>query len=361
MKSLIVRKKAIKWAFVLPVIVFTLVGSGCNEKALEQVPDAGGEAVGGLSAEQASKIIAKVGDRHITLGDFARTLERMDPFDRLRYQTKERRRELLQEMIDTELLAQEAVRKGLDKRPEIDDAIRQLYRDALLSKMRDTLPPPGAITADEVKAYYEANADRFSEPERRRVSAIVVQTKADADKALAAAQKTKTSAEWGELFLKTSITAPKTRGPNDPVDLAGDLGIVGPPSDPRGANTKVPNAVRQAVFKLNAVGEIVGSVIEAEGKFFVVRLSGLTAGHKRTLQEADRNIRVAILQQKMADLEKALDTELRGKFQVTIDEKVLSQITLPKPLVDAATQAPRRPEAPAPDASASTAPQNVKP
>ena len=52
-----------------------------------------------LSPEQATRTLAKVGDRVITLGDFAATLERMDQFDRLRYQTKERRKELLDEII----------------------------------------------------------------------------------------------------------------------------------------------------------------------------------------------------------------------------------------------------------------------
>lgn len=338
----------------LPILLAALA-SGCNEKALEQAASTSGEPVSGLGAEQASKIVAKVGERTITLGDFARTLDRMDPFDRLRYQTKERRRELLQEMIDVELLAQEAKRRGLDKRPEVVDALRQLYRDALLQKVRDSLPPPGAITADEVKAYYEANAERYTEPERRRVSAIVMTSKAEAEKVKGLAQKVKSATEWGELFLKNSITAPKAKGPNDPVDLAGDLGIVGPPGDPKGGNAKVPEAVREAVFKMPGVGQVADSVIESEGKFFVVRLSGMTPGHKRTLAEADRTIRVAILQQKLTELENKLDQELRVKFPVQIDDKVLTDLSLPGALVDAAT-APspwsKKQEEAAPDAGA---------
>jgi len=322
---------------VVPVLLVTLA-SGCNDAALQNVPEAGASAapVSGLTADQAARVLAKVGDRTITLGDFARTLERMDPFDRLRYQTKERRRELLTEMIDVELLAQEAKKRGLDKRPEVQDALRQLYRDALLQKARDTLPPPAGITSDEVKAYYEANADRYNEPERRRVSSIVMTNKVEAEKVLKLAQKVKTAAEWGELFFKHSVNAPKTRGPNDPVDLAGDLGIVGPPDDAKGGNTKVPDGARAAVFKL-AVGQVADEVIEADGKFFIVRLSGLTAGHRRTVAEADRSIRVAILQQRLQDLEKKLESDLRAKFPVEINDKALSEMKLPAPFVDAAT------------------------
>lgn len=338
MPASVKRSKAI----LLAPFLFGALSLACDDAAIEAAHSTASTAAsaepasGGLTPEQAGKVVAKVGDKTITLGDFARTLERMDPFDRLRFQTKERRRELLSEMIDVELLAQEARRRGLDKKPEVEDALRQLYRDALLQKMRDSLPPPAGLTAEEVKAYYDANADRYTEPERRRVSAIVVANKADADKVLKLAAKVKTAQEWGELFLKNSVTAPKTKGANDPVDLAGDLGIVGPPDDPKGGNLKVPDAVRKVAFQLQKE-QIADAAVEADGKFYIVRLSGITAGHKRTLQEADRSIRVAILQQRLADMEKKLDEELRAKFPVQIDEKALADIKLPTALVDAAT------------------------
>lgn len=336
MPALVTRSKAL---LLVPVLA-AILASGCNDAAVDNVPEAGStaEPVGGLTPDQAAKVVAKVGDRVITLGDFARTLERMDPFDRLRFQTKERRRELLTEMIDVELLAQEARRRGIDKRPEVEDALRQLYRDALLQKLRDGMPPPAAVPAEEVKAYYDANVERYNEPERRRVSAIVMTNKAEAEKVLKLAQKAKDAKEWGEIFLKNSTTAPKGKGPNDPADLGGDLGIVGPPDDPKGGNVKVPDAVRAVAFKLAAVGAVADALVEADGKVFIVRLAGMTPGHKRTLQEADRSIRVAILQDRMQEMEKRLDAELRAKFPVQIDDKALAAVKLPGALVDAATQ-----------------------
>ncbi|MCC6552866.1 MAG: peptidyl-prolyl cis-trans isomerase [Polyangiaceae bacterium] len=321
--------------------------SSCNEPALEQPTD-GGTPAFGLTAEQSSRVLARIGDRRITLGDFGRTLERMDQFDRLRYQTKERRRELLGELVDVELLAQEARRRGLDKDPEVEDAIRQLLRDAMLAKARQGLPAPAEISAEEVRAYYEANADRFDEPERRRVAAIVMTDRKAAEKVLKEAEKSSTGSAWGELFYKHSITAPKERGPNSPVDLAGDLGIVGPPGDVRGGNPQVPEPIRAAVFKIGDVGAIAGEVVEVEGKLYIVRMNGITAGHKRTLAEADRSIRVAILQQKMANQDRALEAELRKKLPVQIDEAALGAIKLPEQLTAPGSGASPRASQPSP-------------
>jgi hypothetical protein len=309
------------------VALVCLPFAGCNESALQTAPE-GGAPVAGLSAEQASRVLAKAGDKVITVGDFAQSLDRMDAFDRLRYQTKERRRELLNEMIDVELLAIEARKRGLDKQLDMELVIRQILRDAMFARTRQDLPTSAEIPPAEVRAYYEANVDKFRQPERRRVAAIVMEDKKEAEKALKAALGVKTAIEWGELVQRYSLAAPKTRQPNSPVDLAGDLGIVGPLDDPRGKHSKVPEPVREAVFKIG-IGEVFGSLVEADGKQYIVRLSGLTEAHQRTPAEADRSIRVSLLQQKMQEREKALDAELRKKYPVEIDDRALSTIKLP--------------------------------
>jgi hypothetical protein len=314
-------------AAVLPLL-FGLTLLACNEGPLKQTPaDAG---IAGLSPEQAGRVLAKVGDRTITLGDFAKAIERMDQFDRLKYQSKERRRELLEEMIDVELLAAEARRQGIDKEPETADALRMILRDALLAESRIGLSTPAQIPDQEVRAFYEAHPDKFSEPERRRVSAIVLNDKKEAAKTLKDALKIKTPGEWGDLFFKHSLTAPKQRGPTTAAELAGDLGIVGPLDDAKGANPKVPELVRAAVFKLKEVNEVGPEVIEAEGRQFIVRLAGKTQPHKRTIAEADRAIRVLLVQEKMAAKERELEDELKKQFPVEIDDAALASVKLPQ-------------------------------
>lgn len=328
--------------------------TGCGDSTPKPPPEAGAP-VSGLSAEQSARVLARVGDRVITLGDFARTLERMDQFDRLRYQSKERRRELLSELVDVELLAQEARRRGLDKEADVQDAIRQLLREAMLAQARQGLPALADIPAEDVRKYYEANTDKFNEPERRRVSAIVMKSRPEAEKVLKEAEKAGNASGWGELFYKHSLTAPKERGPNAPLDLAGDLGIVGPPDDARGGNPQVPEPVRAAVFRIGNIGGIAGELVEADGKFYIVRMSGRTAGHNRTLAEADRSIRVTLLQLKMQERERAMEEELKQKFKVEINEAALSSVQMPEQLsVPASGASPwaSPPQQGAPDAGA---------
>jgi peptidyl-prolyl cis-trans isomerase C len=93
------------------------LSTACHEKPKPLPNPAGSSSAappGKLTIELARQVLVKVGEREITLGDYAETLERMDPFERLRYQSPDRRKQLLNEIIQVELLAEEAKRRGLD-------------------------------------------------------------------------------------------------------------------------------------------------------------------------------------------------------------------------------------------------------
>ena len=343
-----------KTAVVLGLIGVLLGGAACDGKALEQRAkkiNAATLGPGNLPPEEAARVLARVGDRSITLGDYAAALERMNDFDRMRYQAPDKRRELLNEMIDFELLAIEARRQGLDRTPEVEEATRQVLRDALLAEARKGMPTPAEIPLAEVRAYYEAHRSDYREPERRRVAAIVLKSRAEAEKLLPEAKKT-SAADWGKLALKhnEALRPP----PGTPVETAGDLGIVSAPDDPRGGNARVPEAVRAAIFELKQpeIGTVLDHIIEADQRFYLVKLAGRTGAHERTFAEAERSIRGLLLQQRLTERERQQEDELKKKYPLSIDEAALAQVKLP----GVVPPLPPAPEGPRVAPSASSAP-----
>lgn len=287
-------------------------------------------APGKLTPEMARTVLAKVGEREITLGEYAETLERMDPFERLRYQSADRRKQLLNELIQVELLAEEAKRRGLDKQPETQERVRQMLKEELLRDVRRSVSDPNDVPEADVRAYFDAHHDEFKEPERRRVAHLVLASEAQAKAALDKA-KAATPAEWGKLVAELSLDKPaKSTGPA-PTELAGDLGIVGPPGHPRGANPKVPEALRAAVFEIADIGGVLGRVVPDGGKFHVVRMTGRTEARDRSYQDAERTIRVSIVQQRIRDREAQLGQELKQRFSVSIDDAALARVKIPDP------------------------------
>ena len=305
-----------------------LLGACSSHKTPPALVVDAGAAAAGLTAEQSAQVLARVGDRTITLGDFASALEHMDEFDRLRYGSPARRRELLSQMIDVMLLADEARAKGYDKDPAAEQEVREILRDAVLQRARATVPSPADIPNADVEAYYAAHKADFRDPERRRVSAIVTRSQAAAAAALEAA--THASPEgWGELVKSKSVEPPTT--PDVPADLAGDLGFVSPPGDPRGVNPRVPEDVRAAAFTIEHVGDVLKGVVAAGGKFYVVKLAGKVDAHERTLADVERTVRVKLAQDQMRAAEDALLADLRKRFPVEVDQAALAQVKVDLP------------------------------
>lgn len=321
-------------AFVASALAL-LACASCKSPPSSGAPD-GGAAVNpaGLTPDQAAEVVAKVGDHSITLGEFAETIEQMDQFDRMRYQAPERRKELLSEMIDTELLADDAREHGYDKDPQTQQEIRQALRDAFVKKAREGVPTPDEIPDPEVSAYFDAHKADFHDPERRRVSVIVVASKAAGD-AIVASLQGASPAHWGEVVRSKSLD-PRAKA-NVPLDFAGDLGFVSPPGDPRGANPRIPPEVREAAFGIDAVGGIAPASVAAAGRFYVVKLTAKTPPHDRTLADVARTIRVKLSQEKTRDMEDKLLEQLQHHYPVRFVDGGLDsvKVDLPGASVDA--------------------------
>jgi parvulin-like peptidyl-prolyl isomerase len=313
---------------------------GCDAKTTKgTAPSASAStAPAGLTPELAARVLAKVGDHEITLGEYAATLERMDSFERLRYQSPERRKQLLDELIDLELLANEARRRGLDKQPETQERVRQMLRSELLEQVRAAVPAPNDISEADARRYYDEHRDDFREPERRRVAHIALGSEPEAKAVLEKAQSA-TAAEWGKLVAEKSRDPRGKPSTALPAELAGDLGIVGPPGHPRGANPNVPEPLRAAAFEIDKLGGVLPRVVAAGGSFHVLRLSGKTDARDRTFADAERSIRVALVQDRIRARETELDAELKKKYPVTIDEQQLAKI--PVPAASGAAPAPK--------------------
>jgi peptidyl-prolyl cis-trans isomerase C len=323
---------------------------GCEGCSHSSVPAGGATAdagQAGLSPEQAAQVLARVGTRTITLGDFAAALERMDPFERIRYQTDDRRQALLDEMINVELLAREAERRGLDQKPETQELIRQYQRDELLRRVRAEVPGPSQLPNDQVQAYYQSHRAEFADPERRRAAQIVLNDAGLAARVLAEAAGVDAD-RWHALVKQYNPDAAGAEGDKTAarpaIDVPGDIGLLsapGPGNPGAGAagGTEVPEAVRRALFEIGQEGQVYPQPVAAGGRFYVVRLVSKQEARQRSLAEVDGAVRARLVRSLQEQAEDELVKRLRQSIPVSIDEQALERV--PEP---GARGAPARPQ-----------------
>ena len=88
----------------------------------------------------------------------------------------EARREALEHEIDLRIMVQKAKAAGLENDPLYQKRMKEYRKTLLINLHREQLTKTMEPSDEELKAYYEANRQRFMVPEARKVQMVVVKT-----------------------------------------------------------------------------------------------------------------------------------------------------------------------------------------
>ena len=297
------------------VALFAILGGGCSKKA-EQTPVAKEEwPQNGLTEAQANEVLAKVGGRTITVGEFADRLASQSPYLRARFESPERRKEFLDNLVRFELLVYEAKRRGYEDRPEIKRARRSAMIQQLVKQEVDAPLEAVEITDEEIKAIYDENPDEFNRPAQVRASHIFIKDRVRAQKLLAKAKKVDL-AGFRKLAREQSEDE-KTKG------SGGDLQFF--EADGESPPAK---AIRDAAFALAKVGIVYPELVEEGGGYHIIMLTGKRAPLTRTYEQAKRAIRHKLIRERKDAAIESLTERLRKEVDVEIDYEALKDIQI---------------------------------
>jgi peptidyl-prolyl cis-trans isomerase C len=254
---------------------------------------------------QDDKIVAKIGDKNISLSDFNKILGYFDPDKQKLIESNTQLKEaLLNQIIQTMVVSDFAKKEGYDKKPEVKDLL-DFFKDNFLANeyLKKEVAGKATISEDELKAYYDKNPDEFKTPEMVRARHILIMvdksaTEEDKKKAKQKAEDILKKALAGDDFAKLASefsddTSSKSRG--------GDLGFF-----PRGMMVK---SFEDAAFSLKP-GEISG-IVESQFGYHIIKLEE----KKEPGIESFENVKDTIKQ-------KLLQTQMKTKIKEFIDNKI---------------------------------------
>lgn len=318
----------------LASLTVSAVAVGCGAEDPDDgetvTPEAEGERVHGLTSEEAAHTIAKVGDVEITVGDVAAELASKGSFIRTRYQSPERRREFLDQMIRFELLAQEAERRGYDELPEVQRTRKQMMIRQFLAQRFDEQGPE-SITDEDVEAYYEEHSGEFNTPAQVRASHIQCRDRNTANRVLRELRADPTNVRLYRRLAEQHNTDESTQ------DRFGDLRFFSRPDEDAEGEPSVPNEVAEAAFSVERIGGIHPSVVRSSAGWHVVKLTGRRAAMHRSLAESSTPIRNRLWRERReASIQELID-ELREASDVEVNLDALDQVQLDLPEGDSPT------------------------
>ncbi len=325
MKSMIFIT-TISTLFTLTALVFTI---GCGEKndgskGVDTVKAKEGMGASdlpdGLTKEQAAKVVAKIGDETITVGDITQHINRLSPYIRRRWAAPEKRKEFLEKLIRVELLSQEAERLGLQDDPEVQRTVKQVMIRLMVKNDLEKELFPTKIDEKILKDEYEKESDKYHRSAQVRASHIVVKSRPEAEKLLADLKDHLTDARYFRQKARQVSIDDTTK------ERGGDLGYFSKPGEQREDEPKVKKTVVEAVWKLEKVGDLTDKVIGTEQGFHIAKLTNKRPEMNRSFDSVKRMIENRLLREKRQEIMDKFVEDLKAKAKIEIIEENLDKM-----------------------------------
>jgi len=259
-------------------------------------------------------IIALVGEEMITGDDLRDELNKLSYKQRSIYSSSpEKLNKFLQTHINEKVLYNEAVKRGFENRPEIQQEIQRYERQLIIKTFGREILDELELNNDEIKMYYEQNKKDF---ERIQISKIFIKTDPEKDisnkTAISISELVSSKAKSGENFEELALeysddTVSKKRG--------GKVGYIN-----RG---KFPQELDNEIFKLKE-GEIT-KPFEVDGGYLIIKANNKP--EYPPYAQVERTIRSQLINERLLDYINGL----RQEWEVRVYKDRLQEITKSEP------------------------------
>lgn len=266
-----------------------------------------------LSCDNAQRLkekeVARVNDRVITLDEFEQEMEQLPLYLKTLMIDEKGKKEFLQNLIERELLVQEATKKGFDKDEKVLAKVKQFRQGLIIdSLMEEHYAGRDEVGDNEIEAYYQENKEKFLLGERVRVRHIMVKTYEEA-------KEIKKRLYQGEDFI--ALATEKSIWPYT-KQWGGDLGYI-----ERG--TVEDKSFEQAAFALKKRGEL-SDIVKTKHGYHIIRLEDIEKPRQRTFSEVREEIRTILRNKKREEILTTHLQDLREEAQIIINEELLSSV-----------------------------------
>ena len=265
-------------------------------------------ALGGCG-NRGQEVLAKIGDRVITLEEFDKKIERLPK----QYQEilRGQKKKFLDEIVQEELLHKEALKSKIDKDPETQEVIAEAKKRILVARLiKNRVQDKTFISEEEIKRYYDEHSEEFMLPERWRASHILVDTPEEAEKIR---EKLKQGASFEELAEKRSKDAASKKG--------GDVGYF--------SKGQLIPEFEKACFELE-LGEL-SDVIKTQFGYHVIKLTDRKSPEVQEFSRVENIIRKDLERKRKTQLLEDLIADLQNNTKITINKELLDEVKAEEP------------------------------
>ena len=265
--------------------------------------------------------LAKVNGVLITVGDLEDAMEGQSPMFRQEFRNPEKQKELLDRLVKTQLMAEEAKKRGYNK----DAEVMAIAKNKLASLMHRRLveEAESIVPSDEdLKKYYDDHINDYHKPEKVRARHILIKDKAKAEELLKDVLKKKPELHEFRKIAKDNTEDEETE------KNGGDLGFFPKTAERTDDDPTVLEPIVEAAFKLTKNGEIYPKLVETEKGFHIVMRTGHRKKMDISFDESKDRLTILVKREMRKDtIEKDIE-KLKEKYPTSISEENLKHVVI---------------------------------
>lgn len=301
----------------LPWVLLALAGAAACARPTDEDPPTPDE----LRQNPERVVVARIGETRYTASDLLSALGRRDAFAQERYRPAHAKLAWIESFVDFEVLVREAIARGLHRAPAPTRALKAALALALWEKGRLPGVDRSMLTEDRLRAYHRAHGSEFLEPERARVSHILIRRPPGRPleaRAAARARAERVRAEIGDRIDAAGFAELARRHSDDEEtrERGGDLGLVarGETEDPR-----FPAEVVRAAFALEP-GQVSG-LVESQQGIHLLRVQARYPARPARFRRVRKQVEARLWRELRREGMRRLVAELEARARVEVDAR----------------------------------------
>lgn len=241
---------------------------------------------------QSDDVVAKIGDRKITVSDFDKIIGYFDTErQKMLQQNTQLKDAVLRQLVQSMVISDLAKTQGFDKKPEIKEQLQFFTENYLANEyLKREVAQKITVPDADLKSYYEGHKEEFKTPEMVKARHILVKMdrtasedgkKKTKEKATDILNKVKSGEDFAKLASEFSDDpGSKTKG--------GDLGFF--------ARGRMVKPFEDAAFSLKP-GEVSG-LIESQYGFHIIKVEEKKESSLEPFDNVQERIRQKLLQER---------------------------------------------------------------
>lgn len=284
-----------------------------------------------LFPQDDGKVIAEFDGIKITDKYLKTYIDELNPYLKSRYNTPEKKEELVTKIIEGELIARKALKEGALKDPSVLSKVKStVARFYSGTKMKTDIENSLAVSEDEMKKHYEENKASFNQPAKVKASHILIkvdekrakaEAKKIADKVLKEAKAgNKDPKNFSELVKKYSDDeGSKRRG--------GDLGFFEKTEE----GGKMVKAFSDAAFELKEIGDL-SEVVETEFGYHIIKLTAKREKIEKSFDDVKKSIEQTLKTDKRKNGFETAVENIKKEMNFKLNKDAIASIDLGVPV-----------------------------